>query len=124
MGADCKGPAEQRIQQRERVCSPAGEFTAVGRAPIPAAGMGQHGHRDSTECGAVQLYAQLPHSVLSVVQSNFMRSYRARQESERKMQAIPADVRAKLAGIAEVKQIPSYDIALAERMMDYNSGNG
>ena len=63
-------------------------------------------------------------TVQSVVQSNFMRSYRARQESERKMQAMPSDVRAKLAGIAEVKQLPSYDIALAERMMDYNSGNG
>ena len=63
-------------------------------------------------------------TVQSVVQSNFMRSYRARQESDRKMQAVPADVRAKLAGMAEVKQLPSYDLALAERMMDYNSGNG
>ena len=60
MGADCKGPAEQRLQQRERVCSPAGEPTTVGRTPLPAAGMGQHGHRDSAERGAVQLYAQLP----------------------------------------------------------------
>ena len=50
-----------------------------------------------------------------------MRSYRARQESERKMQAIPADVRAKLAGMAEVKQLPSYDLALAERMMEENA---
>lgn len=60
-------------------------------------------------------------TVQSVVQSNFMRSYRARQESERKMQALPADVRAKLAGMAEVKQLPSYDIALAERMMEENA---
>ena len=60
MGADCKGPAEQRLQQRERVCSPAGEPTAVGRTPLTAAGMGQHGHRYSAERGAVQLYAQLP----------------------------------------------------------------
>lgn len=60
-------------------------------------------------------------TVQSVVQSNFMRSYRARQESERKMQALPADVRAKLAGMAEVKQFPSYDLALAERMMEENA---
>lgn len=60
-------------------------------------------------------------TVQSVVQSNFMRSYRARQESERKMQALPADVRAKLAGMAEVKQLPSYDLALAERMMEENA---
>ena len=60
-------------------------------------------------------------TVQSVVQSNFMRSYRARQESERKMQALPADIRAKLAGMAEVKQLPSYDIALAERMMEENA---
>lgn len=60
-------------------------------------------------------------TVQSVVQSNFMRSYRARQESERKMQTLPADIRAKLAGMAEVKQLPSYDIALAERMMEENA---
>lgn len=60
-------------------------------------------------------------TVQSVVQSNFMRSYRARQESERKMQALPSDVRAKLAGMAEVKQLPSYDLALAERMMEENA---
>ena len=60
-------------------------------------------------------------AVQSVVQSNFMRSYRARQESERKMQALPADIREKLARMAEVKQLPSYDIALAERMMEENA---
>lgn len=60
-------------------------------------------------------------TVQSVVQSNFMRSYRARQESERKMQALPADIRAKLAGMAEVKQLPSYDLALAQRTMEENA---
>ena len=37
------------------------------------------------------------------------------------MQAMPADVRAKLAGMEEVKQLPSYDLALAERMMEENA---
>ena len=57
----------------------------------------------------------------SVVQSNLIRRYRARQASESNMQALPADVRAKLAGMAEVKQLPSYDLALAERMMEENA---
>lgn len=60
VGADCKGPAEQRLQQREGVRRPAGDLAAVGRPSIPAAGMGQHGHRDGTKRGAVQLYAELP----------------------------------------------------------------
>ena len=60
-------------------------------------------------------------TVQSVVKSKSLRRYRARQERKRKMQALPADVRAKLAGMAEVKQLPGYDIALAERMMEENA---
>lgn len=60
-------------------------------------------------------------TVQSVVQSNFMRSYRARAESERKLLAMPAEVRQKLMGAAQVKQLPSYDLALAERMMEENA---
>lgn len=65
-------------------------------------------------------------TVQSVVQSNFMRSYRARAESERKMRAMPSDVRSKMEELtkAAVKELPSYDMDLAQRMMDYNSGNG
>ena len=60
-------------------------------------------------------------TVQSVVQSNFMRSYRARAESERKLLAMPAEVRQKLTGAAQVKQLPSYDIGLAQRMMEENA---
>lgn len=60
-------------------------------------------------------------TVQSVVQSNFLRAYRARAESERKLLAMPAEVRQNLAGAAQVKQLPSYDIALAERMMEENA---
>ena len=60
-------------------------------------------------------------TVQTVVQSTFLRGYRARMESERKMQALPADIRAKLEGMTEVKQLPSYDLALAERMMEENA---
>ena len=60
-------------------------------------------------------------TVQSVVQSNFMRAYRARAESERKMLAMPTEIRQKLAGAARVKQLPSYDIGLAQRMMEENA---
>ena len=60
-------------------------------------------------------------TVQSVVQSNFMRSDRARQEGERKMQSMPADVRAKLAGMAQGRQLPSYHLGLEERIMEENA---
>lgn len=60
-------------------------------------------------------------TVQSVVQSNFLRAYRARAESERKLLAMPAEVRQKLMGAAQVKQLPSYDIGLAQRMMEENA---
>ena len=65
-------------------------------------------------------------TVQSVVQSNIMRSFRARAESERKMRAMPSDVRSKMEELtkAAVKELPSYDMDLAQRMIDYNSGNG
>ena len=65
-------------------------------------------------------------TVQSVVQSNIMRSFRARAESERKMRAMPSDVRSKMEELtkAAVKELPSYDMDLAQRMMDYNSGDG
>ena len=65
-------------------------------------------------------------TVQSVVQSNIMRSFRARAESDRKMRAMPSDVRSKMEELtkAAVKELPSYDMDLAQRMMDYNRGNG
>lgn len=60
-------------------------------------------------------------TVQSVVQSNFLRAYRARAESERKLLTMPAEVRQKLTGAAQVKQLPSYDIGLAQRMMEENA---
>ena len=65
-------------------------------------------------------------TVQSVVQSNIMRSFRARAESERKMRAMPSDVRSKMEELtkAAVKELPSYDMDLAQRMLDYNSGDG
>ena len=102
---DCKGRGNSNYNREERFAGLAGGLTGVVRHPP------QVGGRASMDTGTVQ----------SVVQSNFMRSYRARQESERKMQALPADIQAKLAGMAEGKQLPSYDIALAERMMEENA---
>ena len=58
-------------------------------------------------------------TVQSVVQSNFMRGYRARQESEKRLAAMPSEIRAKLTNAAN--QLPSFDIALAERMMEENA---
>lgn len=62
-------------------------------------------------------------TVQSVVQSNFMRSYRARAESERKMRAMPSDVRSKMEELtkAAVKELPSYDMDLAQLMMEENA---
>lgn len=62
-------------------------------------------------------------TVQSVVQSNIMRSFRARAECERKMRAMPADVRAKMAELTKtsVKELPSYDMDLAKRMMEENA---
>ena len=58
-------------------------------------------------------------TVQSVVQSNFMRSYRARVESEKRFAAMPPEIRAKLKNAAN--QLPSFDIALAQRMMEENA---
>ena len=62
-------------------------------------------------------------TVQSVVQSNIMRSFRARAESERKMRAMPSDVRSKMEELtkAAVKELPSYDMDLAQRMMEENA---
>ena len=58
-------------------------------------------------------------TVQSVVQSNFMRSYRARAESEKRLAAMPQEIREKLTNAAN--QLPSFDIALAQRMMEENA---
>lgn len=55
----------------------------------------------------------------SVVQSNFMRSYRARMENEKRLAAMPSEIRAKLTNAAN--QLPSFDIALAQRTMEENA---
>ena len=58
-------------------------------------------------------------TVQSVVQSNFMRSYRARVESEKRFAAMPPEIRAKLKNAAN--QLPSFDLEEAERLMDGNA---
>ena len=62
-------------------------------------------------------------TVQSVVQSNIMRSFRARAESDRKMRAMPSDVRLKMEELTKdvVKELPSYDMDLAQRMMEENA---
>ena len=58
-------------------------------------------------------------TVQTVVQSNFLRSYRARMESEKRLAAMPSEIRAKLTNAAN--QLPSCDIALAQRTMEENA---
>lgn len=58
-------------------------------------------------------------TVQTVVQSNFLRSYRARMESEKRLAAMPSEIRAKLTNAAN--QLPSFDIALAQRTMEENA---
>ena len=58
-------------------------------------------------------------TVQSVVQSNFLRAYRARMESEKRLSAMPSEIRAKLTNAAN--QLPSFDIALAQRTMEENA---
>jgi hypothetical protein len=58
-------------------------------------------------------------TVQTVVQSNFLRSYRARMESEKRLAAMPQEIRAKLTNAAN--QLPSFDIALAQRTMEDNA---
>lgn len=58
-------------------------------------------------------------TVQTVVQSNFLRSYRARMESEKRLSAMPSEIRAKLTNAAN--QLPSFDIALAQRTMEENA---
>lgn len=58
-------------------------------------------------------------TVQTVVQSNFLRGYRARMESEKRLAAMPSEIRAKLTNAAN--QLPSFDIALAQRTMEENA---
>lgn len=58
-------------------------------------------------------------TVSSVVASNFQRSYKARAASERDYIALPADVRRVIA--KALPSAPSFDIALAQKMMEENS---
>ena len=58
-------------------------------------------------------------TVQTVVQSNFLRCYRARMEAEKRLAAMPSEIRAKLTNAAN--QLPSFDIALAQRTMEENA---
>ena len=58
-------------------------------------------------------------TVQTVVQSNFLRGYRARMESEKRLSAMPSEIRAILTSAAN--QLPSFDIALAQRTMEENA---
>lgn len=69
-------------------------------------------------------WAAMPtETVQSVVQSNFMRSYRARAGYEREYLAMPSDVKTLLAGVADTKRLPepksrSYDLDELDRFWD------
>lgn len=58
-------------------------------------------------------------TVQTVVQSNLLRCYRARMETEKRLAAMPSEIRAKLTNAAN--QLPSFDIALAQRTMEENA---
>lgn len=58
-------------------------------------------------------------TVQTVVQSNFLRCYRARMETEKRLAAMPSEIREKLTNAAN--QLPSFDIALAQRTMEENA---
>ena len=45
----------------------------------------------------------------TIIQSNFMRSFRARAEKERELLALPADVRQTMEQIAAGKVLPALD---------------
>lgn len=58
-------------------------------------------------------------TVQTVVQSNFLRCYRARMETEKRLAAMPSEIREKLTNAAN--QLPSFDIALAQRTIEENA---
>ena len=70
-------------------------------------------------------------TVQSVVQSNFMRSYRARSQSEREYLALPAEVKETMAQLADSMSLPvlregdrSYDIKKMESEIEARYLNG
>lgn len=70
-------------------------------------------------------------TVQSVVQSNFMRSYRARSQSEQEYLALPAEVKETMAQLADSMSLPvlregdrSYDIKKMESEIEARYLNG